>query len=48
MQFLQYGFLGAAPPGPAMISSNFLVIFLVTILGIRIFKKESKYFDDWV
>jgi len=48
LQFFQYGFLDGAPPGPAMIASNVLVIFFTFILGIIIFNKESKYFDDWI
>lgn len=48
LQLLQYSFLGEAAPGPAMITSNVIVIIVITFLGVWIFQKESKYFDDWI
>jgi lipopolysaccharide transport system permease protein len=48
MQFLQFGFLGAYPPGVGMITSNILVIIIVFWLGFKVFRHESKNFDDWV
>jgi lipopolysaccharide transport system permease protein len=48
IQFFQHALLNYSPPGPAMIVSNIVVILLVTILGIRTFRAESKNFDDWV
>jgi len=48
MQFLQFGFLDAPGPGIGMMISNFAVIILVTYLGVSVFRRESKYFDDWI
>ncbi len=48
LQLMQHALVGAALPGPAMLASNLLVIALVTILGILIFRSESKNFDDWL
>jgi ABC-2 type transport system permease protein len=48
LQFFQHGFLGEPLPGLFMTSVNLLVIFTVTILGLRIFIKESNNFDDWL
>jgi ABC-type polysaccharide/polyol phosphate export permease len=48
LQFLQHAFLGMPLPGIAMISINILLISIVFILGIFVFKKESKNFDDWI
>lgn len=48
LQFLQHGFLGKPLPGIAMVSVNSLIIVAIFILGIRVFEKESKNFDDWI
>jgi ABC-2 type transport system permease protein len=48
LQLLQFGFLGAAAPGPAMLASNLAIIFIIAVLGYVIFRRESKFFDDWV
>ncbi|OGG30172.1 hypothetical protein A3A63_00865 [Candidatus Gottesmanbacteria bacterium RIFCSPLOWO2_01_FULL_46_9] len=48
LQLFQYAFLGAPPPGPAMLASNITVIIIATALGILVFRDESKTFDDWV
>ena len=48
LQLLQYSFLDGAAPGPAMITSNVIVIIITTFLGVWVFREESKYFDDWV
>jgi lipopolysaccharide transport system permease protein len=48
VQLLQYGLLKAIAPGPAMLGANILTMFVVLILGITVFIKESKNFDDWV
>lgn len=48
MQLLQHALIGSAPPGPAMLITNGLMIISVTILGIIIFRTESKNFDDWI
>lgn len=48
VQLLQYAFVKAAAPGVAMIAINALIIIGVSLLGIAVFSKESKTFDDWV
>jgi ABC-type polysaccharide/polyol phosphate export permease len=48
VQLLQYGYLNAAPPGPAMLTANILTTIVVAILGIITFRRESKNFDDWI
>lgn len=48
LQLLQHGFLKEPLPGPLMTSVNLLVILVVTVAGIFVFQKESKYFDDWL
>jgi ABC-type polysaccharide/polyol phosphate export permease len=48
LQLFQHAFLGMPLPGPAMLVSNITVITIVCVLGIVVFTKESKYFDDWV
>lgn len=47
-QLFQSALVSAPPPGPAMLLSNIFVIVIITILGINVFKKESKFFDDWL
>jgi ABC-2 type transport system permease protein len=48
LQLLQQALLGLPGPGPAMLASNVGVVFLTAVLGIYVFKKESKNFDDWL
>ncbi len=48
LQLLQQALLGLPGPGPGMLLSNIGVILIVTILGIAVFQRESKYFDDWL
>lgn len=48
LQFMQHGFLGKPLPGIAMVSINISLIVVIFIIGISIFKKESKNFDDWL
>jgi ABC-2 type transport system permease protein len=48
VQLLQYGYLNATPPGPAMLTANILTTIVVAILGIITFRRESKNFDDWI
>jgi ABC-2 type transport system permease protein len=48
LQLFQHALLGAPTPGLAMLTSNIMVIFLITVLGVIIFHKESRTFDDWV
>lgn len=48
LQLLQQALLGLPGPGPGMLLSNIGVIVVITILGITVFERESKYFDDWL
>ncbi len=48
LQLLQQAILGLPGPGPAMLLSNIGVIVVITILGVKVFERESKYFDDWL
>ena len=48
LQLLQQAILGLPGPGPGMLLSNIGVIVVVTTLGIMMFERESKYFDDWL
>ncbi|MEK7166144.1 MAG: ABC transporter permease [Patescibacteria group bacterium] len=48
MQLFQYVFASAPPPGVGMLAINGSINLLFLVLGIFIFKKESKNFDDWV
>lgn len=48
LQLLQQAILGLPGPGPGMLISNIGVILIVTILGVTVFERKSKYFDDWL
>jgi ABC-type polysaccharide/polyol phosphate export permease len=48
LQFLQHAFLNMPLPGTAMIIMNSSIILVVLVLGIIVFRKEGKNFDDWV
>lgn len=48
VQLLQHGFVAVPLPGPAMLGANIITIIVITALGISLFRKESKNFDDWV
>jgi lipopolysaccharide transport system permease protein len=48
LQLFQHGFIAYPMPGPAMLTMNITVILLTFIMGIWIFRRESKNFDDWV
>ncbi|MBU1326777.1 ABC transporter permease [Patescibacteria group bacterium] len=48
VQLLQHGFVGAPPPGPAMLGSNIVATITICAVGVLLFKNESKNFDDWV
>lgn len=47
-QLLQRAFLQKPLPGIMMLLSNSLIILIIFALGLYVFKKESKNFDDWV
>jgi lipopolysaccharide transport system permease protein len=48
LQLFQHGFIAYPMPGPAMLTVNITVILFTLALGIWIFNRESKNFDDWV
>lgn len=48
IQLLQHGFLNMPLPGLAMIFINTTIIIVTLILGMVVFRRESKNFDDWV
>jgi lipopolysaccharide transport system permease protein len=48
VQLFQYAFLDADAPGPAMLAMNIFIIICISIIGVKVFRKESKNFDDWV
>lgn len=48
LQLFQYGILNFPPPGPAMLTANIFCIIVFLTAGIIIFRRESKYFDDWI
>lgn len=48
LQLFQHAFINYPMPGLAMLSTNITVICFVTVLGIWIFRKESKSFNEWV
>jgi ABC-type polysaccharide/polyol phosphate export permease len=45
---MQHGFLGASPPGIAMLSSNIITTIIIFIVGFFVFQSESRNFDDWI
>jgi len=48
IQLFQNAFVSAPRPGIGMLGSNICVILVIFMLGVKIFKNESKYFDDWL
>jgi ABC-2 type transport system permease protein len=48
LQIFQYAFIGYPMPGPAMLTVNIIIIAVTLITGIKVFARESKYFDDWI
>jgi ABC-type polysaccharide/polyol phosphate export permease len=48
VQLFQNALINSPPPGPAMLASNLVIIVVIAYLGISIFIKESKNFDDWL
>lgn len=48
VQLFQFVFAGASPPGIGMLGINGVINIAFLILGIMVFQKESKNFDDWV
>lgn len=48
VQLFQFTFLNKSLPDISIISINLIIIFMILILGILMFQKESKNFDDWI
>mgnify|MGYP001569010231 CR=1 FL=1 len=48
VQLMQHALIGSALPEIIMLTSNILIIVIITVLGIMIFREESKNFDDWL
>lgn len=48
VQSFQAAMVSAAPPGPAMIMSNLLITISILLIGIVVFNRESRNFDDWI
>lgn len=48
LQLYQHALIKAPLPGPAMMTANIIEIVIISALGIYLFYKESKTFDDWV
>lgn len=48
IQIFQGVLVSAPPPSTEIFITNTMIILVMFILGIYVFNKESKYFDDWV
>jgi ABC-2 type transport system permease protein len=48
IQLFQNSLASAPGPGIAMLTSNIFVISIIAMLGISVFRKESRNFDDWL
>ena len=48
IQLMQAAVVGSAPPSSSMLAANIAAIVLVTAVGVIVFNRESKYFDDWL
>jgi ABC-2 type transport system permease protein len=48
VQLFQNALVSAPAPGVGMLLSNITVTIIILILGIHVFKNESKNFDDWL
>lgn len=48
VQFFQSAFVSAPSPGIGMFIANTTIIGFTLWLGIKTFRSESKYFDDWL
>lgn len=48
VQLFQHIFAGAPAPGWGMLTINLAVIAVTSFLGVLVFQRESKYFDDWL
>lgn len=48
LQLFQSAFISTPFPNIKTIALNLIIILVVSILGVVIFRRESKNFDDWV
>jgi lipopolysaccharide transport system permease protein len=48
LQLFQYGFIASPAPGPAMLTINITLILTTFFIGVWVFRRESRNFDDWV
>lgn len=48
LQLMQHALIGSALPEITMLTSNSIIIAVITVAGILIFREESKNFDDWL
>jgi len=48
VQLFQYGLIDYPAPGLLMLTANIGIIIVVTVLGVIVFQRESRIFDDWV
>lgn len=48
VQLLQHAFVGTPLPGFEMLSINILTTIVITVIGVGVFWKESRNFDDWI
>lgn len=48
VQLFQFALLPQPFPEPTTILANILFALLLLMLGVVVFQRESKYFDDWV
>lgn len=48
IQLFQNALISAPAPGIGMLLSNSIVTIIITLIGWRVFKTESKNFDDWI
>lgn len=48
IQLMQAALVGTELPDSIMLVSNITIVFIITLAGLIIFTKESRYFDDWL
>ncbi len=45
---MQHALVGSMPPDTTIVAANTIVSAVITAIGIAVFAKESKFFDDWL
>lgn len=48
VQLIQAAIIGASLPDTGILTTNIIEIFFMLWIGVHIFTKESKNFDDWI